>query len=80
MTQNYCPIDSEGEASRIFKPVKGKDGTTPFLPPKVKTGGKVPYIQDIEAMCLTEKQTDHVYKTVEEGNMINTKNVTCESS
>ena len=31
-------------------------------------------------MCLTERQTDHVYKTVEEGNMINTKTVTCESS
>ena len=31
-------------------------------------------------MCLTERQTDHVYKTGEEGNMINTKNVTCESS
>ena len=30
-------------------------------------------------MCLTERQTDHVYKTVEEGNMINTKTVTCES-
>ena len=24
-------------------------------------------------MCLTEKQTDFVYKTVEEGNIINTK-------
>ena len=24
-------------------------------------------------MCLTEKQTDYVYKTVEEGNIINTK-------
>ena len=31
-------------------------------------------------MCLTERQTDHVYKTVEEGNMINTKTITCESS
>ena len=31
-------------------------------------------------MCLTERQTDHVYKTVEEGNMINTKTVTYESS
>ena len=30
-------------------------------------------------MCLTERQTDHVYKTIEEGNMINTKTVTCES-
>ena len=28
---------------------------------------------------LTERQTDHVYKAVEEGNMINTKIVTCES-
>ena len=24
-------------------------------------------------MCLTEKQTDYVYKVVEEGNIINTK-------
>ena len=24
-------------------------------------------------ICLTEKQTDYVYKTVEEGNIINTK-------
>ena len=31
-------------------------------------------------MCLTERQTDHVYKIVEEGNMINTKTITCESS
>ena len=30
-------------------------------------------------MCLTKRQTDHVYKTIEEGNMINTKTVTCES-
>ena len=30
-------------------------------------------------MCLTERQTDHVYKAVEEGTMINTKTVTCES-
>ena len=30
-------------------------------------------------MCLTERQTDHVYKAIEEGIMINTKTVTCES-
>ena len=30
-------------------------------------------------MCLTERQTDHVYKAIEEGNMINTKTVACES-
>ena len=51
-----------------------------FLPSKVKTGGKITYIQDKEAMCLTERQMDHVYKTMEEGNMINTKTITCELS
>ena len=30
-------------------------------------------------MCLTERQTDHVYKAIEEGNMINTMTMTCES-
>ena len=65
--------------SRIFKLVKGKNGSTPFLPPKDKTGGKVNYVQNKEAMCLTERQADHVYKAVEEGNLINTKTVTCES-
>ena len=30
-------------------------------------------------MCLTEKQTDYVYKTVEEGNIINTKMMTYET-
>ena len=30
-------------------------------------------------MCLTERQTDHVYKAIEEGNMINTKTITCKS-
>ena len=37
------------------------------------------YIQNKEAMCLTERQTDHVYKSVEEGNMITTKTIACES-
>ena len=31
-------------------------------------------------MCLTERQTDHVYKAIEEGNMINTKTMTCETA
>ena len=30
-------------------------------------------------MCLTEKQTDYVCKAVEEGNIINTKTMTCET-
>ena len=37
------------------------------------------YIQNKEAMCLTESQTDHVYKAIEEANMIDTKTLTCES-
>ena len=30
------------------------------------TGGEVNYIQNKEAMCLTKKQTDYVYKAIEE--------------
>ena len=30
-------------------------------------------------MCLTEKQTDYIYKAIEEGNIINTKPMTCET-
>ena len=58
--------------------MKGKNDSIPFLPLKLKTGGKVAYVQNKEAMCLTERQTDHVYKAVEEGNVINTKTVTYE--
>ena len=43
-----------------------------------KTGGKVNYIKNKEAMCLTERQTDHVYKVIGKGDMINTKAMTCE--
>ena len=54
-----------------------------MLPPhfchQKKTGGNVNYIQNKEAMCLTEKQTDYVYKTVEEGNIINTKTMMYET-
>ena len=31
-------------------------------------------------MCLSERQADYVYKAVEEGNMINTKTMTCETA
>ena len=30
-------------------------------------------------MCLTEKQTNYVYKAIEEGNIINTKTMICET-
>ena len=49
------------------------------MPLKEKTGGKINYIQNKETMCLTEKQTDYVYKTVEEGNIINNKTMTYET-
>ena len=49
------------------------------MPSKVKTGGKVTYVQNKEAICLTETQTDHVYKAIEEGSMIKTKTITCVS-
>ena len=55
--------------------MKGKNDSTPFLPLKLKTGGKVMYIRDKESLCLTERQAEHVYKAVEKGNMINTKNM-----
>ena len=35
--------------------------------------------QTKETMCLTEKQMNHVYKAVEEGNIINTRTTTCET-
>ena len=58
--------------------MKGKNGPTPFLPSKDKTGGEVNYIQNKEAMCLTERQADHIYKVIEKEDMINTKTMTCE--
>ena len=60
--------------------MKGKNGPTPFLPSKDKTGGEVNYIQNKEAMCLTERQADHVYKVMEKGDMINTKTMTCKTA
>ena len=56
----------------MFKLVKGKDGTTSFLPIESKTGGNVSFIKNKEAMCLSEKQANYIYKKVEEGKVINT--------
>ena len=59
--------------------MKGKNDPTPFLPSKDKTG-EVNYIQNKEALSLTERQADHIYKVVEKGDMINTKTMTCETA
>ena len=56
--------------------MKGKNDSTPFLPLKSKIGGKVTYVQNKDDICLTERQADHVYKVMEEGNMINTRAMT----
>ena len=56
--------------------MKGKNDSTPFLPLKSKTGGKVTYVQNKDDICLTERQADHVYKTVEKDSIINTKTMT----
>ena len=58
--------------------MKGKNDSTPFLPLKSKTGGKVIYMQNKDDICLTERQADHVYKVVEKGNIINAKTMTSE--
>ena len=31
-------------------------------------------------MCFIERQADHIYKVIEEGNTINTKTMTCETA
>ena len=41
------------------------------MPIGSKTGGEIKYIKNREAMCLTKQQTNHVYKKVEEGAIVN---------
>ena len=60
--------------------MKGKNGSTPFLPTTDKTGGKVNYIKKREAMCLTKRQADHVGKVIEKRYRINTKAMTCKTA
>ena len=70
LTQDSLPLNSDGEVEYL-KIVKGKDDTTSYLPIESKTGGKISYIKNREAMCLSEKQANYVYKKVEEGEVIN---------
>ena len=55
----------------MFKPIKGKNDTTPLLPFDSETGGKVKYIKNTDAKCLTKDQTRYVYKKVEQGSNLN---------
>ena len=69
----YCQIYGR---DRIFKLMKGKNGTTSFLPNKKKGGQvrfseEVTYIPNREKMCLTEDQVKQIYKEIEKNEPIN---------
>ena len=55
----------------MFKLIKGKNDTAPFLPLNSKKRGSVGYVQDRKGMCLTEEQMRYIYKKVETGSEIN---------
>ena len=55
--------------------MKGKNGTTSFLPNKKKGGQvrfseKVTYIPNREEMCLTKDQAKQIYKEIEKNEPI----------
>ena len=54
----------------MFKCIRGKNGTTPFLPLDSKKGGTVKNAKDRKAICLTEEQTRHTYTKVGLGSEI----------
>ena len=61
---------------RVFKLMKGKNGTTSFLPNKKKGGQvrfseKVTYIPNGEEMCLTKDQAKKIYKEIEKNEPVN---------
>ena len=60
----------------MFKHIKGKNGTTSFLPFDSETGGKVKYIKNKDVICLTEDQTRYLHKKVEQGSSLNTETET----
>ena len=49
------------------------------MPIDDKTGGKVRYIQNKDAICMTENQASYVYKKVEQGSIINTETMKQET-
>ena len=55
----------------MFKHVKGKNGTTLFLPLDSKKGGNITYVKDTR--CLPEDQTKYFYKKEEQGSDLNTE-------
>ena len=62
---NYAEVEG-------FKHVKGKNGTTTFLPSNCKIGGTFKNIRNYGDRYLTEDQVRYVYKKVNVGKEINT--------
>ena len=58
------------ESLEYLNCIKGKNGTTPFLPLNSKKGGPVRCAKDRKSPCLTEEQMRYVYKKVESGGKI----------
>ena len=52
----------------MFKHLKGRNGTSTFLPFNSKTGGDIKYIKDKDAICLMEDLMRYMYKKLEQGN------------
>ena len=61
---------------RVFKLMKGKNGTTSFLPNKKKGGQvrfskKVAFIPNRKEMCLAKDQAKQIYREIEKNEPIN---------
>ena len=62
--------------NRIFKLMKGKNGTTSLLPEtqkggKVRFSEEVTYIPNKERKCLTKDQVTQIYEEIEKNQLIN---------
>ena len=70
MTHDNLPFNSNGEVEYLNCKRQGWHHL--ILPIESKTGEKVSYIKNKEAMYLSKKQANYIYKKVEEGKVINT--------
>ena len=55
--------------------MKGRNGTTTFLPLDSKIGGQVSHERPNVGHFLTREQANYIYKKVETGEMINTDTI-----
>ena len=74
--QMLCEILIDTGRDRIFKLMKGKNGTTSFLPERHKVGKvrfseEVTYIPNKERTYLTKDQATQIYEEIEKNEPIN---------